>query len=294
MTTYAQTAGELEERERLLARLDWALARTEELFLLEEARFLETHGIYEGRSDQQQRIIEWFGEQIAAALLPDRPFRVLSVGCGSGMLDLPVATRLASGTTDLRYVGVNPNRAECEVFERLFREASLSGARVEVVPETFEAFETDRAFDLIHFVHCLYYMPDPSAALEKARKLLAPGGRLVVFHAPREALNDLAVRFWDKKYARPTLFAEDLAALLDRWGWAYERGRVEAAVEVSPFVDGDPDIGLALRDFIIQVDSQRLPPRVQEIVERYLRLIVVEDRGRNHIAHPVDVFFIDG
>ncbi len=250
--------------------------------------------VYEDRSDQRQRIIEWFGEEIASALRPDRPFRVLSVGCGSGMLDVPVATRLAARTTDLHYVGVNPNPVECEAFQRAFREAALRGARVEVAPATFEAFEAHGAFDLIHFVHCLYYMPDPAAALEKARKLLAPGGRLIVFHAPREALNDLAVRFWDKTYARPTLFAEYYAELLDRWGWAYERGRVEAAVEVTPFVEGDPDIGLALRDFIVQVDSQRLPPPVQEIVERYLRLIVVQDRGRNHISHPVDVFFIDG
>jgi SAM-dependent methyltransferase len=292
--TYAPTAVEFEERERLLARLDEALARVDHLSSLDEARFLETHGIYEGRSDQQQRIIEWFGAQIVPSLRPGRPCRVLSVGCGSGMLDVPVATRLASRTAELQYVGVNPNRVECEVFERLFRKASLPGARVEVVPETFESFETDRAFDLIHFVHSLYYMPDPCVALEKARKLLAPGGRLIVFHAPREALNDLAVRFYDKQYARPTLFAEDFAELLDRWGWAYERGRVEAAVEVTPFLARDPDIGFALRDFIIQVDGQRLPPPVQEIVERYLRLIVVVDRGRNHIPHPVDVFFIDG
>ena len=210
------------------------------------------------------------------------------------MLDVPVATRLAARTADLQYVGVDPNGVECEVFERVFRQTSLPGARVEVVLATFEDFEATRAFDLIHFVHSLYYMPDPASALEKARKLLAPGGRLIVFHAPCEALNDLAVRFWDKQYARPTLFAEDFAELLDRWGWSYERGRVDAAVEVTPLVDGDPEIGLALRDFIVQVDSQRLPPPVQEIVERYLRLIAVEDRGRTHIAHPVDVFVIDG
>ncbi len=294
MTSSHPTAAELEERERLLARLDEALSRVDDLVALDEARFLETHGIYEGRSDQRQRIIEWFGEAIAPMLRRDRPFRVLSVGCGSGVLDVPVATQLASRTDGLDYVGVNPNRVECELFGRLFRGASLPRARVEVVPAPFEAFETDRAFDLIHFVHSLYYLPDPAAALEKARKLLAPGGRLVVFHAPCEALNDLAVRFWDKTYARPTLFAEDFAQLLDRWGWAYERRRVEATVDVTPFVKRDAEIGLALRDFIVQVDSQCLPPPVQEIVERYLRLIAVEDRGRDQIAHPVDVFFIDG
>ncbi len=291
---HAPTGVDLQERSRLLERLDESLARIGEVFCLDETRFLETHRIYEGRSDQQRRIVEWFGEVITPALRPGHPFRVLSVGCGSGMLDLPVATRLASRKADLHYVGVDPNRVECEAFERLFRRATLPGARVEVVPTTFEAYEADGPFQLIHFVHCLYYMPDPCAALEKARKLLAPGGRLLVFHAPREALNDLAVRFWNKTYARPTLFAGDFAELLDRWGWAYERGRVEAALEVTPLVDGDPEIGHALRDFIIQVDGRRLPAPVREIVERYLRLLVVEDRGRNHISHPVDFFFIDG
>jgi len=294
LTTHAPTAVESDERERLLARLDEALARVDELFLLDESRFLETHAIYEGRSDQRRRIIEWFGAQLAPDLPPDRPFRVLSVGCGSGLLDVPIATRLASRTADQEYVGVNPNRVECQAFESHFQQAAIPGARVEVVPATFEAFEGDRVFDLIHFVHSLYYMPDPAAALEKARKLLAPGGRLVVFHAPCEALNDLAARFWDKSYVRPTLFAEDLAALLDRWGWAHERERVESAVDVTPFVDGDPEIGLALRDFIVQVDSQRLPPPVQELVDRYLCLVAVPDRDRAFIPHPVDVFFIDG
>jgi SAM-dependent methyltransferase len=291
---YAPTAAESEQREDLLARLDEALAGVDDLVSLGESRFLEAHGIYEGRSDQRRRIIEWFGARVASTLHDDRPFRVLSVGCGSGVLDVPIATRLASPRTDLQYVGVNPNRVECDAFERLFQQASIPRAHVEVVPAAFEAFEADRAFDLIHFVHSLYYMPDPAVALEKARKLLAPGGRLVVFHAPREALNGLAVRFWDKSYARPTLFAEGLATLLDRWGWAYERERIESAVDVTPFVNADPEIGLALRDFIVQVDSQRLPRPVQELVDRYLRLVAVPDRGRDLIPHPVDVFFIDG
>lgn len=261
---------------------------------MDEARFLETHGIYEGRSDQRQRIIGWFGEQIAPSRRLDAPFRVLSVGCGSGALDLPIATRFASLGSDLHYVGVNPNRVECETFERLFGQAALPGARVEAVPATFEAFEASASFELIHFVHSLYYMPDPAEALEKARKLLAPRGRLVVFHAPCEALNRLAARFWDKEFSRPTLFAEDFAGLLDRWGWSYERERVDAAVEVTPLLDGDPEIGLALRDFIVQHDSRHLPPSVQEIVDRYLRLVAVPDPGGMRIPHPVDVFVIDG
>lgn len=280
-----------DQRRDLLGRLDQALVEAE-LVPLDDARFLETHGIYEGRSDQQRLIIDWFGEQISPAVEADGAFRVLSVGCGSGILDVPIAERLLERAGDLHYVGVDPNRIECEAFQQHFRDAAFDRARLEVVPATFEEFETGRRFDLIHFVHSLYYMPDPWEALEKARKLLAPGGRLVVFHAPREALNDLTVRFWDKQHARPTLFAEDFAEILDAWSWDYERERVDARLEVTPLAHAGSTIGLALRDFIVQFDSGRLPEPVQELVGRYLQLISVEGGGETHIAHPVDVFVI--
>jgi SAM-dependent methyltransferase len=278
----------------MLGRLDRALIGSSDLVPLDDARYLETHGIYEGRSNQQRLIIDWFGDQVVPTLKPEDSLRVLSVGCGSGILDVPIATRLLEQTNDLHYVGVDPNRIECEAFQQLFTDASLDQAQLEVVPATFEDFEVASNFDLILFVHSLYYMPDPAEALEKARKLLAPGGRLIVFHAPREALNDLTVRFWDKQYARPTLFAEDFAETFDAWSWDYERERVDARLEVTPLADADSSIGLALRDFIVQFDSLHLPEPVQDLVGRYLRLISVEDLGETHIAHPVDVFIIGG
>ena len=292
-----------DQRMDLLGRLDRALIGSSDLVPLSDARYLEAHGIYEGRSDQQRLIIDWFGDRVAPTLPPDGSFRVLSIGCGSGILDVSIATRLLEQTNDLHYVGVDPNQIECEAFLQQFTDPSLDSsqhkARVEVVPATFEDFEAGCSFDLIHFVHSLYYMPDPAAALEKARKLLAPGGRLVVFHAPCEALNDLTVRFWDKQFARPTLFAEDFAETLDAWSWDYDRKRVDARLEVTGLDHADPahagsSIGLALRDFIVQFDSRRLPFPVQDLVGRYLRLISVEDRGETHIPHPVDVFVIDG
>lgn len=297
MTTFSSTSRSSsplvrDQRKALLERLDRALIGSSDPVPLHDARYLETHGIYEGRSDQQRLIIDWFSDQVVPTLQPEGSCRVLSVGCGSGILDVPIATRLLEQTGDLHYVGVDPNRIECEAFQRQFADASLDQARLEVVPATFEDFEAAGSFDLILLVHSLYYMPAPAEALEKARKLLAPGGRLIVFHAPREALNDLSARFWDKQQTRPTLFAEDFAEIFDAWRCGYERERIDARLEVTPLAQAGSSIGLALRDFIVQYDSQRLPEPVQDIVERYLRLISIEDRGETHIAHPVDVFVI--
>ena len=280
-------------RGEVLARLDRALADVDELVPLGAQRFRDTHDIYEGRSDQQPRIIRWFAERLAP-VAPDRPFRVLSVGCGSGLLDFPVAARLAEQIDDVHYVGIDPNAAQCAAFARRFDEARLAGVRIDVLAGCFEDVDVAHGFDVVHFVQCLYYMPDPMSALSRARGLLAPGGRLVVFQAPCEALNDLAARFYDKHYARPTLFAEDLASAVDARGWPYDRGRIDARVDVTPFVDGDPVLGLALRDFIIQVDSERLPAEVGALVDDYLHSVAVRRDGRSHIAHPVDYFVIDG
>jgi SAM-dependent methyltransferase len=282
-----------DQRRDLLAHLDRALIGSGDLVPLGDARYLETHGIYEGRSDQQGLIIDWFGNYAFPNLRPEGPFRVLSIGCGSGVLDVSIAKRLLEETNELHYVGVDPNRIECEAFQDNFTEASFDQAQAEVFSTTFEDFEASGGFDLIHFVHSLYYMPDPTAALEKARKLLSPGGRLVVFHAPCEALNELTVRFWDKESERATLFAEDFAKTLDAWSWDYERERVDARLEVSPLANPDSSIGLALRDFIVQFHTRGLPEPIQDIVDRYLRLISVEDQGETHMAHPVDVFVID-
>ncbi len=284
-----------DDRHALLGQLDRALHGAGPLVEMDEARFMRTHVLYEGRSDQQQRIIDWFGARAAPwvdAHAP-RPYRVLSVGCGSGLLDLPVARHLARPAAAVDYVGVDPNSVECEAFERRFAQAGLSGVTHAVVPEPFEAFTPDQRFDLVHVVHCLYYLPDAATALAKARSLLAPGGRLVLVHAPCEALNDLASRFYDKAYGRPTVFAEDCAALLDAWGCAYVRERIGARVDVTPLAAGDPDVGRALRDFIVQVDSGRLPAHVQDLVDRYIAAITEHARGRAFIDHPADVFVID-
>lgn len=280
-----------ESRSSLLVELDAALLELEELPDLDEVYFLATHVLFEGASDQRQRIIDELCERIDPPAPVGRPLRVLGVGCGAGDVDLSLARSLAAGVDELVYVGVDPNRAECAALEECFARADLPGVRLEIEVETFDDFETAQLFDVVHFVHSLYYMPDPAAALARARRMLAPEGVLVVVHAPREELNELAVRFYDKSYRRPTLFADDFEELLARWKWSFDRKRLDARVDVTALVDGEPEIGDALRDFIVQVDGRRLPPAVQELIERYLRLIAFRHEERSFIAHPVDVFY---
>lgn len=283
---------DIQNRTSLLAQLENALANLDEVPPLESERYSLTHAVFESRSDQRQRIIDWLLAEEPPRKPAGRPIRVLGVGCGAGEVDVAVARELGSDAETLVYVGVDPNRAQSASFERTFEAADIPGVRVEVAVEAFEDFEFPESFDLIHFVHSLYYMPDPAEALVRARSSLAPEGRLLFVHAPLEELNDLAVRFYDKSYARPTLFANDFSKLLESWNWSFERTRLDARVDVTPFIDNERETGAALRDFIVQVNVDRLPSSVADVIERYLRLIAFQDEGRSFIAHPVDAFVV--
>jgi len=275
-----------------LKRLEEALADLDEVPLLDSERYSATHALFESLSDQRQRIIDWLVARTSLVSTVERPVRVLGIGCGAGEVDVAVARELGSDTESLEYVGVDPNPSQAASFKEAFADAEIPGVRVEVEIESFEDFHSAESFDLVHFVHSLYYMSDPAEALERARSSLAADGRLIFVHTPLEELNDLAVRFYDKNYARPTLFSHDFSRLLESWNWRFERTRLDARVDVTPFIGGEPESGAALRDFIVQVDVASLPVSVREMIESYLRLISFRSGDRSFIPHPVDAFVV--
>ncbi|MEO0479785.1 MAG: methyltransferase domain-containing protein [Planctomycetota bacterium] len=292
MTDTHSSAGP-ERSGSLLERLDSEFSDIE-LRPLEGQRFLESHAVFEARSNQRRRILAWFRDRIPSLVARRSSFGALSVGCGAGPLDIPIAKWIAECTDKLVYAGVNPNGVECEEFAKAFANQRIGDAELEITATTFEEFDATRSFELVHFVHSLYYMDDAAEALERARRMVAPGGHLVVIHAPEEELNDLASRFYARLYGRQSLFAADVRDTLDRSGCKYEQARIEAEIDVTAFFNGDAEIGLALRDFILQVESDELPRQVQEVVERHLRSIASERDGRWAIPHPVEVFVVEG
>ncbi len=96
------------------------------------------------------------------------PGRVLDVGCAAGYF---LAVMREEGW---RVSGVEPSESILDAAE------ALLGPGV-VEPGTLENAPLEPAsFDLITFWDVLEHLPDPLAALRRARELLAPGGRVLV------------------------------------------------------------------------------------------------------------------
>ena len=123
-----------------------------------------------------------FGTEALLALVPPA-WTVADLGCGTGALTAQLAPRVA------RVLGVDRSAAMLQAARR--RTAGLSN--VELHEAELAALPLpSRRCDAALLVLVLAYLEDPGAALREARRVLKPGGRLVVVDAAAHA--DLELR----------------------------------------------------------------------------------------------------
>lgn len=107
---------------------------------------------------------------ILAALGSVSGLRIVDVGCGEGQ----IAIRLAEAGA--RVQGYDPFIAEGEVVAAGGGQYRLSAGRAQALPEP------DGSADAVVFCYSLHHIPAPHMreALAEARRILKPGGRLLV------------------------------------------------------------------------------------------------------------------
>lgn len=108
----------------------------------------------------------------AAALAPGE--RVLDVGCGTGVVARLAAENL-KGTGVIAGLDVNPSMLA------VAREVTPEGVAIDWYEASAEAIPLpDGSFDLVLCQMSLQFVPDRLNALREMRRVLAPGGRLVL------------------------------------------------------------------------------------------------------------------
>lgn len=156
--------------------------------------------------------------------------RVLDLGCGTGIVARVLRDRLGGG---VRIAGVDVSAPMIAKARSLAPEIEWHEANAMALPFG------PAAFDLILSQQMVQFVPDPLAALREARRVLAPGGRMLVSAWRSRAeqplfdeLGRLAERHLgpanDKRYS---LDADRLRAL------CAEAGFTQIAIETCSLVD---------------------------------------------------------
>ena len=276
--------------ENLRDSVDEHLHQLNTLEELSDERYHVTHERFEAASNQRDLIIDWLSELAQATILPSgRPTRILSVGCGAGVMDQKITDLFGLHAKRLSLVGVDPNPKHTAAFEKLF---SSEGLEVEVHTGMFEDYTPDIGFDLIYFMHCLYYFEHIETELRKSAGMLLPGGALVILQAPNEALNHLADRTWKKQFNRSAWYSDDVLSVLEKLGLEVSSTRLAAHVDVTECLQPDSELGVDILDFIVQAETAKFSPTFCKSLRESLRSICTRRGDRLIAEHPVDAILV--
>lgn len=147
---------------------------------------------------------------------------------------------------------------------RLVREARATyGSRIPALTSDAQKLPfRDASFDLVVFYEAIYYLPDADAFFSEARRVLRPGGRVLVCtanrHRPGFVRSPFSHRYFD---------GDELAAALRQHG--FSNVKVEAAFRAEPL---NAKQKLVLAGFGL-ADKLHLIPRTLEGRAKFKRLL---------------------
>ncbi len=130
--------------------------------------------------------------------------RVLDLGCGACVLVEYLAQVYGQHVT-----GVDISSADFPKRPRASRNAPIRCVRKDA---THLDFAADKSVDAVVVLWALHEMKHARTILGEAKRILRPGGEILIVEFPRDSL---AQRLWGENYYSP----EELAVMLDNAGY---------------------------------------------------------------------------
>ena len=214
---------------------------------------------------------------------PGRELKVLSVGCGDGVMDNMILTKvLASCPTALiSYTGLDINPQFCAESEERLQHLPVVKT---VICENFETMDASKleTYDFIYLVHVHYYFQQLKSAFAKITQLLNSEGRCVVIAAPTLNLQiNLMTQFkrHEGKYYLRTM--DDAVKVLEDIGIPYQLRVITTKLDLSScFKDGwSSNFSRFVLDFLCGTDLTRYPDNISKLCIAYLTVAASEGPG---------------
>ncbi len=159
-----------------------------------------------------RQYLEYTTQRTLQALEPQAGERILDAGCGTGF----ALTRLLArhDTFELTGLDASPDMLE-QARTRLPAAVQLIRGDLTEMP-----FATER-FDAVITMNALHFLDDPAQAVDELKRVIKPGGRLVITDWCRDFFTTFICEHWLRLRKRPlgrVLGAGELAAYVREAG----------------------------------------------------------------------------
>ncbi len=125
---------------------------------------------------------------LAGAWTDPRPLRILELGLEDDPPDVRLKIEPHGGR--VAHVYARCRRAACSEETNGSESSEDAGDALELIPEDFAEPPKPSSFDVVVVSHLLHEFQDPAAAMRRMRRMLAPGGLLLIAEPPATALLD--------------------------------------------------------------------------------------------------------
>ena len=167
--------------------------------------------------------------RVLSRLAPLAGARVVEVGCGNGRLTVPLAEAVSEGGASGRVWALDPCGGMCGKCREAVGAAGVASAVCVEEASAEGSRAPEGVWDLAVFFRVWPHLADAEAAVERARRWLVPGGRLVVANLQGSAeLDAMHARCGAGGVSHRMPTAGELASWLEERGWRVEEARKAA------------------------------------------------------------------
>jgi SAM-dependent methyltransferase len=274
---------------KLIGSIDQAVTNLGQIHPLDNSYYAQCLEIFEANSNQRLGLLGWLEANVIAKMSQDVN-AILSVGCGTGAFDKRILRYARSRMKQVTYLGIEPNEISAAEFSHTMDKQASDRVDVAVLVQKFGEQVFENQFDLILFVHSIYYLEDRNDAIDAALKALKPGGELIIVIAPDEELNTIANLMWQRQMEQQSWFSEDVRAHFDVAELDYGETRVSANLNANGCFGESTEVGRNIVDFIVQTRADQLPTGLRNDISDFLMSITQGQGATTCLPHPVDIF----
>ena len=274
---------------KIIGSIDQAVTNLAQILPLNNSYYAQCLEIFEANSDQRLGLLGWLEANIVAKMSQGAN-TILSVGCGTGAFDECILRYARARMNQVTYLGIEPNEISAAEFSQTMGKQASHQVDVSVLLQKFGEQVFENKFDLILFVHSIYYLENRNDAIDAALKALKPGGELVIVIAPDEELNKIANLMWQRQMEQKSWFSDDVRAHFDARGLDYSETRVSANLNAKECFGESTEVGRNIVDFIVQTQTDQLPTGLRSDISDFLISITEGQGPTTCLPHPVDIF----